>query len=114
MRRFINSRVLTLLICLLLLPCLGTAQTPAGDGPLTNAAIVKLVKAKFQEKTIIAIIESRNSNFDLSTEKMIELKRAGVSEKIILAMLIHQQGFGIGNLWNDEAFFDSGVDRREA
>src|SRR5688572_17704336 len=108
MRGFINSGALTLLICLILLPCVATAQAPAGDGPLTNAAIVKLVKAKFQEKTIITIIESRNSNFDLSTEKMIELKRAGVSEKIILAMLIHQQGFGIGNLWNDEAFFDSG------
>src|SRR5688500_4727053 len=110
MRGYIFCRTLTLLFCLTLLPCFATAQTPAGDGPLTNDAIVKLVKAKFQEKTIITIIESRNSNFDLSTEKMIELKRAGVSEKIILAMLIHQQGFGIGSLWDDEAFFNSGGD----
>jgi hypothetical protein len=111
MRGFINSCTLTLLICVMLLPCVATAQVPAGDGPLNNAAIVKLVRAKFKEKTIIAIIESRNSNFDLSTERMIELKRSGVSEKIILAMLAHQQGL---DLWNDEAFFDSGIDKNEA
>ena len=113
MRGFISSVALTFLICLILLPNVTTAQAPAGDGPLTNAAVVKLVKAKFQEKTIITIIESRNSNFDLSTERMIELKRAGVSEKIILAMLAHQQGLDIASLWNDEAFFDSGIDKKE-
>ena len=114
MRGFINCWALSLLICLILLPCFAIAQAPAGDGPLTNAAIVKLVRAKFKEKTIITIIESRNSNFDLSTEQMIELKRAGVSEKIILAMLAHQQGLDIASLWNDEAFFDSGVGKKEA
>lgn len=114
MRGFINNGALTFLICLILLPSVANAQAPAGDGPLTNAAIVKLVKAKFQEKTIITIIESRNSNFDLSTERMIELKRSGVSEKIILAMLAHQQGLDIASLWNDEAFFDSGIDKKQA
>jgi hypothetical protein len=102
------------MICLLLLPCVAPAQTPPGDGPLTNAAIVKLVRAKFKEKTIITIIESRNSNFDLSTERMIDLKRSGVSERIILAMLAHQQGLDIASLWNDEAFFDSDIDKKEA
>ena len=114
MRGFINRSALTFLICLVLLPFVATAQAPAGDGPLTNAAIVKLVRAKFKESTIITIIESRNSNFDLSTERMIELKRAGVSERIILAMLAHQQGLDIASLWNDEAFFDSGIDKKEA
>lgn len=108
MRGLISSWTFILLVGLTTLPCVATAQTPAGDGPLTNAAIVKLVKAKFQEKTIITIIESRNSNFDLSTERMIELKRSGVSERIILAMLAHQQGLDIGNLWDDEAFSDFG------
>ena len=61
-------------------------------------------RAKFKDSTIITIIESRNSNFDLSTERMIELKRAGVSEKVILAMLAHQQGMAIDSLLIDEAF----------
>jgi hypothetical protein len=85
-----------------------TAQTGANDGPLTNAAVVKLVKADFKEKTIVAIIGSRPSRFDLSTERMIELKRNGVSEKIILAMLAHQQGFEFDESWNDDTFFSRG------
>lgn len=83
---------------------IATAQT-ADATPLTNAAIVKLIKADFKEKTIIAIIESRPSRFDLSTEQMIELKKSGVSEKIILAMLAHQQGVAFDE---SEAFFNSG------
>ena len=94
--------------------CLGqgpavTAQTGANDGPLTNAAIAKLVKANFKEKTIIAIIGSRPCRFDLSTERMIELKRQGVSEKIILAMLAHQQGVEFDENWSDDSFLSSGT-----
>ncbi|HKO95587.1 MAG TPA: hypothetical protein VJU86_01245 [Pyrinomonadaceae bacterium] len=55
--------------------------------PLTNSAIVKLVRAGFKEKTVIAIINSRPNRFNLEPEKLIELKRNGVNENIILAML---------------------------
>ena len=99
-------------LCLIVTQAIG--QTSGNDTPLTNAAVVKLVKAGFKEKNIITIIGSRTARFELSAERMIELKRAGVSEKIILAMLAHQQGLDIGNLWNDEAFFDSGIDKKEA
>lgn len=84
------------------------AQTGGDDATLTNTAVVKLVKANFKDKTIISIIASRPSRFDLSTERMIELKRHGVSEKIILAMLAHQQGVAFDESWNDEAFFNQG------
>ncbi len=102
-------RAFVLTISLIVL-CLGTAtaQTGAKDTPLTNAAIVKLIKADFKEKTIISIIASRPSRFDLSTERMIELKRSGVSEKIILAMLAAQQGVAFDESWGDEAFFNQG------
>jgi hypothetical protein len=113
MRGFITCWTLPLLLCFILMAGVVTAQVPAGDGPLTNAAVVKLVRAKFKEKSIITIIESRNSNFDLSTERMIELKRAGVSERIILAMLAHQQGLDIASLWNDDTFFESDGDRKD-
>ncbi len=59
---------------------------------LTNASVVKLTKAGFKEKTIISIINTRIPNFDLSPDRMIELKRNGVSEKVILAMLARQEG----------------------
>lgn len=63
--------------------------------PLTNTSIVKLVKAGFKEKTIISIIAARRTNFDLSPEKMIELKRNRVTEKVILAMLARQEGMAM-------------------
>ena len=69
-----------------------TAQTRLSDGTLTNAAIVKLVKAGFSEKTVISLIASRPGYFNLTAENMIALKRSNVSEKIILAMVAKQQG----------------------
>src|SRR6185369_853827 len=88
---------------------------------LTNTSVVKLVKADFKEKTIIAIIGSSPTRFDLSTERMIELKKSGVSEKVILAMLARQQGVEFDENWSDENFFnesnanlgiDKGVDKQ--
>ena len=77
------------------------------DGPLTNAAVVQLVKAGFKEKTIITIINSRPSDFKLDTERLIELKRSGVNENIILAMLSSQTGtvFLDEDEWTTESLF---------
>lgn len=58
--------------------------------PLTNAAVIKLVHAGFKEKTVVAIIRTRASRFDLAPDRLIELKKGGVSENIILAMIAHQ------------------------
>jgi hypothetical protein len=79
--------------------------------PLTNAAVVKLAKAGFKEKTIISIIGSRLPNFDLSPDRMIELKKNGVTEKIIVAMLARQEGMDPldDETWGD-AFLSQGLD----
>lgn len=107
-------KTLALLFCIAIVSTsVSRAQTTSQEAPLTNASIVKLVKANFKEKTIISIIESRNSRFDLSTERMIELKKSGVTEKVILAMLAHQQGMNLGDNWENEAFFDSGPDKKD-
>lgn len=105
-------RALIFSLCLFAI-CLGqgwSVQAQNGDAPLTNAAVLKLVKANFKEKTIITIIGSRSSRFDLSPDRMIELKRSGVSERIILAMLARQQGMNFDETWNDDAFFEQGPD----
>ena len=68
------------------------AQQGQKQAPLTNASVVKLAKAGFKEKTIISIIDARIPAFDLSPDRMIELKRSGVSEKVIVAMLARQEG----------------------
>ena len=55
--------------------------------------MVKLVRAGFKEKTVIAIIHNRPNRFNLDPDKLIELKRNGVSENIILAMLAQNETF---------------------
>ena len=72
---------------------------------LTNAAVVKLTKAKFKEKTIISLIFARAQKFDLSADRLIELKRDGVTEKVIMAMLARQQGSSSFDEdgWGDES-----------
>jgi hypothetical protein len=93
--------------------CLSFATSALGqqsDGPLTNAAIVRLVKAGFKEKTIITIIGNRPSDFKLDTEHLIELKRSGVNENIILAMLSSQMGTVLVDKdeWSGDSLFGSG------
>jgi hypothetical protein len=78
----------------------------AAEAPLTNDAVVKLVKAGFKEKTIISIINSRPNRFNLETEQLIQLKHSGVSENIILAMLSLGGAFDTSDeSWADETFF---------
>ena len=82
------------------------AQQPQHQTPLNNQAVVKLAKAGFKDKTIISIISARLPNFDLSPERMIELKRNGVSENVIMAMLARQDGADVpDDSWGDDAFF---------
>jgi hypothetical protein len=81
-------------------------QTTDNNKPLTNDAVLKLVHAGFKEKTIISIIDARPPSYDLSPERMIELKRNRVSENIILAMLNRQQGLTLGDEnWDNDSFF---------
>jgi hypothetical protein len=79
------------------------AQQSQKEPALTNAAVVKLARAGFKEKTIISIISARLPAFDLSADRMIELKRSGVSEKVIVAMLARQEGM---DPFDDESWGD--------
>jgi hypothetical protein len=106
MKRFLFSQ--SLLLVLLLIFC-ASARAQSGDNSLlTNASVVKLVKAGFKEKSIITIIGARPVKFDLSTDRLIELKRTGVSEKVILAMMARQEGNDLSDeIWtSDEEFFN--------
>jgi hypothetical protein len=85
------------------------------EGPLTNESVVKLVKAGFKEKTVIAIIHNRPSVFKLEPDQLIQLKRQGVSENIILAMLSSQDSTFVvsEDEWvSDDAFFNRGTNNK--
>jgi hypothetical protein len=74
------------------------------EAPLTNTAVVKLVRAGFREKTVIAIIRNRPNRFNLDSDKLIELKRSGVSENIILAMLAQNESLVFtDDDWSDDS-----------
>ncbi len=109
------KRILTAIcLCVSLFVIAGRGQQTT-QGPLTNESVVKLVKAGFKEKTVIAIIHNRPSAFKLEPEQLIQLKRQGVSENIILAMLSSHDGtFAIDeDEWvSDEAFFNKGANRK--
>lgn len=109
--------LLTILSLVFLLCFGGSIALSQGthDAPLNNAAVVRLVKAGFKEKTILSIIANKPSNYDLSTERMIELKRSGVSERIILAMLARHDGMvAIDDSWSEDPFFREGMEPKNS
>jgi hypothetical protein len=54
---------------------------------LTNDAVVTMVKAGLGEEIVLSKIKASQSQFDLSTEGLLRLKEAGVSETVIKAMV---------------------------
>lgn len=88
--------IIVRLTLIAVISCAGASSLHAqqlSEAPLTNAAVVKLVRAGFKEKTVIAIIRNRPNRFNLDPDRLIELKRGGVSENIILAMLAQNDSF---------------------
>lgn len=110
MKSFLSGRILIVCIIFGMAPSI-IAQQNQKEAPLTNAAIVKLARAGFKEKTIISIISTRVPHFDLSPDRMIELKRSGVTEKIIIAMLARQEGMDpLDESWADDSLSSDAED----
>ncbi len=79
------KRSMMLFFCvavLLSLPLLATAQQA-----LNNEAIVKLVKAGLSEDLIVGMVNNQPGNYSLGADDVIALKQAGVSDKIIAAIV---------------------------
>ncbi|MGH8598243.1 MAG: hypothetical protein ACREXT_16445, partial [Gammaproteobacteria bacterium] len=75
---------------------------------LTNESIINLAKAKFKENTIITLIRTSETRFDISTPKLVELKKRGVNERVINEM-IERTNYGAAaqrfNSLRDDEFF---------
>jgi hypothetical protein len=67
---------------LFVVAALATAQQA-----LNNEAIVKMVKAGLAEELIVSTIQSQPGSYSLGADDLIALKSAGVSEKILAAMV---------------------------
>jgi hypothetical protein len=58
-----------------------------GKKPLTDADVIQMVKAGFNQQTIIGAIKANDAAFDTSVQALLQLKNAGVSQSVIDVML---------------------------
>lgn len=86
MTRGVSSGVLVLLFCATLLGQ-ENGSAPAAQGPLTNASIVKLVKAGIGDTVITSMINKQPGTYSLGPDDIIALRSDGVSDAVISAML---------------------------
>jgi len=54
---------------------------------LNNDGVLAMVREKFDDATIVRMIQTHSTNFDLSVDAMIQLKQAGVSQTVLQAMI---------------------------
>ncbi|HSL49303.1 MAG TPA: hypothetical protein VK878_09535 [Candidatus Deferrimicrobiaceae bacterium] len=54
---------------------------------LTNDSVIQMVKAGLPEAVVIAKIKGTATKFDLKTDSLVGLKKAGVSDKVLEAMV---------------------------
>jgi hypothetical protein len=105
--------LISLVLALVAFVFCGTSARAQSGGqsvaPLTNASVVKLVRAGFREKTVITIIAARPVNFDLTPERLIELKKSGVSERVILAMIARAESVDLASEDWDDTPLDEGA-----
>jgi hypothetical protein len=64
----------------------------AQDETLTNNEVISLTKAGLSQSLIIGKIRTSKSKFDLTTDGLISLKQAGVSDDILTAMMEAKSG----------------------
>lgn len=65
----------------------GPAPTAMAQEVLNNESILSMVKGGLSEAVVLARIRSSPANFDTSTNSLLALKKAGVSDKVIEAMV---------------------------
>lgn len=71
-----------------LLLCLGLATPALAQSNLTNADVLKMVEGKVPQPFVVATIErAAEANFDLGPDALVELKKRGVPDGIIEAMM---------------------------
>jgi hypothetical protein len=84
----VRTRVLAIAIFLTVLFAVITSSTPLlSQQGLDNTAIVKMVKAGLSADIVVATVNSQPGHYDVSADGLIALKKAGISDLIISAMI---------------------------
>ena len=74
-----------------------TATTFAQDETMTNGEVISLIKAGLNPTLVINKIRTSKTNFDLSTDALIQLKKEGISDEIVTAMLEAKSGKSVSS-----------------
>jgi hypothetical protein len=64
-----------------------TTQATTSSAKITNARVVEMAKLGLDDDIIIVRIKHGNCDFQLSDSDLLELKKSGVSSKVVAAML---------------------------
>jgi hypothetical protein len=75
------------------------SETLVGVG---NDEVLEMAAAQFSDSTIIAVIAANTTRFDISPRSLVALKSAGVSERVIEAMLEAEAANDYGASENEE------------
>lgn len=91
------SRTRALSLCLLFLPILslGLRAQDASQSALSNAGLIKMVRAGLPESIILREIQMSRTNFDTSPNGLIDLRKHGASEAVLHAVLDSWNGGGM-------------------
>jgi len=82
-----RSKRIVFLLCLVLVSAVLINAAAPNDKPFTNQDVISMVKNLLPESVILSAIKSNETNFDVSATGLIALKKAGVSSKVMEAML---------------------------
>jgi hypothetical protein len=78
--------VLTLILVLVVLAA-SRVQAQQSGKPLTNEDVISMAKNLLPESVILSAVKTNDSDFDVSATGLIALKKAGVTAKVMEAML---------------------------
>ena len=65
----------------------GTTKKAPSSEPLNTDSVLRLVKANFSDGFILDLLSRRPSQFSTDTNRIVELKQAGVSERLLSLMV---------------------------
>jgi len=86
------TRVILTLILVAAVSLSLPGATSLAQEVLTNDSVIQMVKAGLPEAVVIAKIKSTSTKFDLKTDSLVSLKKAGISDKVLEAMVAAGSG----------------------
>lgn len=90
-----KASMIRALLILVLVVAVGLSlpgATSLAQEVLTNDSVIQMIKAGLPEAVVIAKIKSTATKFDLKTDSLVNLKKAGVSDKVLEAMVAAGSG----------------------